>query len=456
MPRSTTTAPAARGAGRAAARRGRRRRPALALLTTAALAGAGLVTGPAAQAAAYDLVVTDVRPVLAGTQATGSQVLFQATVHNRGNAPTPAGVVHGVAFTVDGRVVSWDDTSTRSLPAGASRTLTASGGPAGRSTWTAGDGRFTLGAWVDDVDRLRSEADEGDNRRSTELRATPVKPVTQLSAAPALTQAQFEQTHARTVRLSWRVPDGQPAGVRYRVLEHPTDPDATCSPDVPLDKGVTTGAALTFDVENGLNCSPHVEVRDVQHTVVAEAPAGGPAVTSAASGGCRWVHDVDSSYPQQAWDLGCAGSPQLHDFTDPVQGLVDAGSAAPQGRWEEDHGFTGGTAHTSAFPGLAPELQTSRWGWTRYSVPVDPARGDGTWTVRLTFVEPTFTAPGRRVFDVRVDGRLVADDLDVFARVGRGRPYVLETTVPATGDTVEIVPTRRVDNPIVAAVEVLR
>ncbi|WP_432507057.1 malectin domain-containing carbohydrate-binding protein [Kineococcus arenarius] len=421
----------------------------------AALVGAGVGSAAPAQAAAYDLVVTDVRPVVPGVQATGSEVAFQATIKNQGTAPTPGGTVHGVAFAVGGQTVTWNDVDSRSLAPGASRTLTATWGGAGKSTWTAGEGRFTLRAWVDDVDRIRGEANEGNNTRTTTISATPVKPVTDLTVRPAIDQATFEQTHAKTVKASWTVPAGQPAGVKYTVVEHSTRDYATCSAPT-ATKGTTTATSMTFDIEAGLDCYSHASDNEVDYTVVATAASGRPAVTSAYSAKCRAFHNYEAyGHGRETWDLGCESASALHDFVDPVWAVIDAGSPVPQGAWEKDHGFTGGQPHTASFPGLTPEQTTSRWGWTRYDAPVDPSFTGGQWKVRLTFVEPTFTRAGQRVFDVKVNGQVVAKDLDIFAKVGRGKPYVIETTIPQPGKTVQIVPTKKVDNPIVAGIEVM-
>src|SRR5260370_472583 len=81
----------------------------------------------------------------------GAAVTFSATVQNVGAVATPAGVIVGVRFDVDGIAVSWSDTDTQSLAPGASVTLTANSGPSGKSTWSATAGVHTIQAWVDDV-----------------------------------------------------------------------------------------------------------------------------------------------------------------------------------------------------------------------------------------------------------------------------------------------------------------
>ncbi len=67
--------------------------------------------------------------------------------------------------------------------------------------------------------------------------------------------------------------------------------------------------------------------------------------------------------------------------------------------------------------------RSERWGLTRYNVRVP----DGTYNVRLHFAENYFDAPGKRIFDVFVEDRLVADNLDLFARAGKHAALVLET-----------------------------
>jgi len=107
-----------------------------------------------------DLVVTDIgwaEPLQAGKPAT-----LRATIVNRGNAPTPANVVHGVAFSVGGAVVCWSDTFRGPLKPGESRTVTANNGPKGAATWTPTVGAHVLRATVDDVHRI-AESDDANN-----------------------------------------------------------------------------------------------------------------------------------------------------------------------------------------------------------------------------------------------------------------------------------------------------
>jgi hypothetical protein len=111
-----------------------------------------------------DLIVTDISwlPV---APLPGDQITFKATIKNQGIVATNAGVIHGVRFTVDGKVVNWSDTYTSSMAAGASVTLTANGGPLKTSTWLATSGNHTVEAWVDDLNRIK-ESNETNNKNS--------------------------------------------------------------------------------------------------------------------------------------------------------------------------------------------------------------------------------------------------------------------------------------------------
>ena len=96
----------------------------------------------------------------------GAPVTFSSTVTNSGMLATKEGTVLGVAFEVDGSLVSWSDSSTASLAPGQSRTLTANGGPAGVATWVATAGDHAIRAVVDDVNRI-VESNEGNNVATT-------------------------------------------------------------------------------------------------------------------------------------------------------------------------------------------------------------------------------------------------------------------------------------------------
>lgn len=119
----------------------------------------------------YNLVVASVSPT---TVAPGSPVVFSATIKNTGTLATPAGIIHGISFWVNGTQVSWSDTHTSSLAPGASVTLTSNYGPTGTRVWTAPGtaGTHSLLARVDDINRLPNETNEGDNELTVPLSVT--------------------------------------------------------------------------------------------------------------------------------------------------------------------------------------------------------------------------------------------------------------------------------------------
>ena len=432
------------------------RRTAAALVTAATLGVAGAVDSAVA-AGGPDLVVTGVSTA-SGSLTTGSKVVFSATIRNAGTAATPAGVVHGVAFAVDGQVVSWSDTAVASLAPGASITVKASGGPQG-AVWTATGGQHTVRAHVDDVNRVR-EGNETNNVLTrtvsvTSAQAAGMQAVTAVTARQRADAQQWRITHDRTLAVSWQAPAGQPAGTTYTVVEHPVSTDGGyCGPQADVVRTTTTATSVTLPQSTGRTCFGHGESWTSTFSVLATAP-GGATARSARSGACTAFHNVNTSAqpaPVEVWRSECDGGATYSDdamVSGNALARIDAGSTTGSGTHTADTGFTGGQTHTSS-TGLGTVLDTSRWGWSAYSVPA-PA---GRHRVRLHLVEPTFSSAGQRVFGLSVNGTVVRERLDLAAEAGLNRVHVVEAFVETTGGGIEISSTRIVDNPIVAAIEV--
>ncbi|WP_343704524.1 CARDB domain-containing protein [Chitinophaga sp.] len=131
-----------------------------------------------------DLVVTDVTWVPAFPEP-GEVVTFTAVIKNQGDTATPAGVIHGVAFKLNGVNVGCNGSSVTSLAPGASRTLTANG--CLPSTWTAALGTHSVVATVDDQFRF-NEKSETNNTRTETFTVNPPRPdmiVTDITWTPA-------------------------------------------------------------------------------------------------------------------------------------------------------------------------------------------------------------------------------------------------------------------------------
>ncbi len=63
---------------------------------------------------------------------------------------------------------------------------------------------------------------------------------------------------------------------------------------------------------------------------------------------------------------------------------------------------------------------------------------NGIYEVKLIFVENEFNAAGERVFDVSLNGSLLAGGLDVYGEAGAGVPYELNSPVTVENERIEI------------------
>ncbi len=180
-----------------------------------------------------DLVVTGISWEPA-SPAPGSAVTLKATIKNQGDAPTPAGVKHGVLFTFDDGAAGpgiWSDTYTGSLAPGAWVTVTANGGSAG-STWTAVAGTHTVKAHVDDVNRI-AEENENNNVMS--------KQITVSGTAPTPTPMPSGKPDLIVTGISWEPANPAPGSAVTLKATIKNQGDA------PTPAGVKHGVLFTFD-----------------------------------------------------------------------------------------------------------------------------------------------------------------------------------------------------------------
>lgn len=132
--------------------------------------------------------------------------------------------------------------------------------------------------------------------------------------------------------------------------------------------------------------------------------------------------------------------------------------------WSADAGYynVGSTFSTNdpiANTTLDPLYQSERWDKPAapemmYTFPVD----DGSYEVRLHLAEiyGALQQPGRRVFDVKAEGQLVIDNLDVFARGGGDTAHVETFTIDVTDGSLNVEFVHGVENPAINAIEVRR
>ena len=120
------------------------------------------VSGTSYDLTASNLTFSPPNPVV------GDLITFSLTVGNVGPDPTPAGIVHGVVFQVDGTTVTWSNDWTTSIPAGGSRTQIANAGLAG-AAWQATLGTHTFRAIIDDPNLFTAEANKTNNQASVQV-----------------------------------------------------------------------------------------------------------------------------------------------------------------------------------------------------------------------------------------------------------------------------------------------
>jgi hypothetical protein len=166
------------------------------------------------------------------------------------------------------------------------------------------------------------------------------------------------------------------------------------------------------------------------------------------------VPSSGSSQPQSTDTASSGGSATI--------GLIDSGSGS-------DHGFHGGivsnrslsingTSDDATFS--TARVASSDDSGFSYNISVPKA---GKYTVELSFAEVWFTGaqgfgpsgPGHRVFDVRMEGKTVIDDLDINAQVGARTALTRTVTVTVDDGNLDIdFPPASKNRPIVSAIEV--
>ncbi|MCW2525536.1 MAG: hypothetical protein JWM76_396, partial [Pseudonocardiales bacterium] len=95
--------------------------------------------------------------------------------------------------------------------------------------------------------------------------------------------------------------------------------------------------------------------------------------------------------------------------------------------------------------------QTHRFAMAGYHVPI----ASGSVSVTLNLAEHYWTQAGRRVFGVTAEGKSVASNVDVVARVGEFAAYNLTFTVPVTDGVLDLGFPTKVDNAMVSSLSII-
>ena len=127
-------------------------------------------------------------------------------------------------------------------------------------------------------------------------------------------------------------------------------------------------------------------------------------------------------------------SATTHPFGDGAGIAINAGGYAVENFATEVFsagGFTnshnGVVIDITGVTDAAPQgvYQTEHWGASDWAIPnLNP---DATYTLRLHFAENTFAAPGKRLFNVILNGDQVLTDFDIFATAGAMSKAVVES-----------------------------
>jgi hypothetical protein len=160
---------------------------------------------------------------------------------------------------------------------------------------------------------------------------------------------------------------------------------------------------------------------------------------------------------------GDVGQYTLSGSIIPASGLaIDAGGNAV-GNFVGDTDYSGGhsytTTHsidTSAVANPAPQLvyQSERYGAFTYTI--QNLTPGASYTVRLHFAEIYWSAAGKRLFYVKINGTMVLYNFDVFATAGGEYKAVVEsfTAVADANGNITLKFTGIVDSAIVSGIEI--
>ncbi len=127
-------------------------------------------------------------------------------------------------------------------------------------------------------------------------------------------------------------------------------------------------------------------------------------------------------------------------------------------RWEARSGSLGTDKASSLLAGkevsgtdLDGRYQVNAFGVSGYRLTVPHV---GRYRVRLLMAEDWYTRAGQRVFDVRAEGQDALTGVDIAGAVGKAAAYDREFTLPVRDGRLDLEFVRRVDLPLVSAIEV--
>jgi fibronectin type 3 domain-containing protein len=256
---------------------------------------------------------------------------------------------------------------------------------------------------------------------SNELSATP-NAVVVVPAPPANLAAVAGNAH---VSLSWTASAG---GTSYNVYrgtapggENATPIATNVTATTYVDAGLTNGTTYFYEVAaaNGAEISGMSN----EASAMPQAPSALTAVYQINSGGAAVASFAADNFFN-------AGTTSKKSNTITTAGIADA---APAAVYQSDRLGT----FTYTFPGLTP---------------------DANYTVRLHFAEVFWTAAGKRLFNVAINGVNVLSKFDIFATAGGSNIAVVKsftTTANSSGQIAVAFTGGGVDQPEISGIEIL-
>jgi chitodextrinase len=183
-----------------------------------------------------DMVITDLKTIPANPRG-GDQVKFVAVALNRGTQPTPAGVISGVLFSVDGGSIGFSDTYTAAIQPGQTVELVQN------QTWQAPPSvTVSVEAYINDVFRY-TEQDHSNNRYNEPLvlGSADTNPPT---APTGLSSASRTDS---TVALTWTASTDDVEVKGYDVYRDGTKVNTATTPNY-TDRGLAAGGSYVYTV----------------------------------------------------------------------------------------------------------------------------------------------------------------------------------------------------------------
>jgi len=144
---------------------------------------------------------------------------------------------------------------------------------------------------------------------------------------------------------------------------------------------------------------------------------------------------------------------------------IDSGSTSAVGSFVADEDYNGGdtstntdTVSTSGVANAAPAAVYDSERYVPFTYVLQGLVADAPYTLNLHFAETYWTAAGKRIFNVNIDGTPVLPNLDVYALVGADKAYVPQFTANADmyGQIIVQLIDGSEDNPFINGIEAIK